>query len=654
MTPSVKSPRGRTCLFLLAGFLIILGVRFALIERFSSAVPLADDWLFMDTLENWAHGQRDWAWLFERHNGTHLTLFSRLLPAMSVEMNGLWDPRLDSFLHALVYASLALVIAQFFARIVPERAMLMRGLVLFFFAVPFAGVRTTWAFLSCFDFASLFAFLAFSVQAWRSDKQWALPVACVLALAASFSLGSGCMTGLAMAGVPAMKLLASRRIDRRDLLWLGAGAIIFLAFFLTMGKPNISAPPPFVLSQSIGAALKAFAWPIFLSPLAVSALVPFALLLWNYFRRDDESRRDPRMKALLLAWAWLLLQGAAIGFMRGENGNHGIPSNRYSDLLMPFVFVEAATLLFLRNAASSCRRILIVRNAWVLLLVAGASLHLLWRTWPFMAHENGEYNEWVRQRNVREFFRGNTLPLINAQKEVKDTSCIYNIGDRLEPMLREIHDGKWTIKTAGSMAGIPLKLNRGDRFDAAAVPPEYFRQPPLEYFGSFSKYNLESWTGKARTEDFEVKGDFLTFDLIVDKKARFTNYALPDLELHLVRSDGSVLDLLAELRRSPPFLLRDRESICVGVNPGKYHLECRDDSKDFSLAFSEPMEGGRCAGVLHLFIQSSKVLIAAGIALLACLGLTRRASASESPGQRPEPYQPGASPRVDSQTTSEP
>ena len=624
MPLSAKSSRCRTWIFMLAGFLVILGVRFALIERFSSTVPLADDWLFMDTLEKWAHGQRDWAWLFERHNGTHLTLFSRLLPAMSVEMNGLWDPRLDSFLHALVYGSLALVIAQFFARIVPERAMLMRGLVLFFFAVPFAGVRTTWAFLSCFDFASLFAFLAFSVQAWRGEKNWALPVACVLAVAASFSLGSGCLAGLAMAGVPAMEFLATRRADRRGLLWLGAGAIIFLAFYLTMGKPTVSNPPPFVLSQSIGAALKAFAWPIFISPLAVSALVPFALLLWRYFRNDDETRRDPRMKALLLAWAWLLLQGAAIGFMRGENGNHGIPSNRYNDLLMPFVFVEAATLLFLLQFAPPRRCLLTVRNAWVLLLVAGVSLHVLWRTWPFMAHENGEYNEWVRQRNVREFFRGNLFPLICAQKEVKDTSAIYMIGARLEPMLNEIAAGKWKIKTVGSMAGIPLKLDAGDTFDAGAVPPEYFTQPALAYFGSFSKnFNLESWTGKARTEAFEVKGDFLTFDIIVDKKARFTNYALPDLELRLVRSDGAVLDLLAELRRCPPFLLRDRESVCVAVAPGKYHLECRDDSKDFSLAFSAPMEGGPCAGVLHLFIQSSKVLIAAGIILLTWLGITR-------------------------------
>ena len=315
----------RTWLFMLAGFLVILGVRFALIERFSSTVPLADDWLFMDILEKWAHGQRDWAWLFERHNGTHLTLFSRLLPAISVELNGLWDPRLDSFLHALVYAGLALIMAQFFARIVPQRAGLMRGLVLLFFAVPFAGVRTTWAFLSCFDFATLFAFMAFTVQAWHGEKKGALPVALALAVVSSFSLGSGCMTGLAMAGVPAMEFIAARRIKRRGMVWLSTGAAIFLVFYLTMGKPTGTIPPPFVLTESISAALKAFAWPIFASPLAVSALVPFALLLRHYFRRDDEARSDPRMKALLLAWAWLLLQGAAIGLMRGENGNLGIP-----------------------------------------------------------------------------------------------------------------------------------------------------------------------------------------------------------------------------------------------------------------------------------------------------------------------------------------
>ncbi len=651
MVPSAKSPCCRTWLLMLAGFFIILGVRFALIERFSSTVPLADDWLFMDTLEKWANGQRDWAWLFERHNGTHLTLFSRLLPALSVEINGFWDARLDSFLHALVYASLALVLAQFFARIVPQRAMLMRGLVLFFFAVPFAGVRATWAILSCFDFAGLFAFLAFAVQAWHGEKKWALPVASVLALAASFSLGSGCMAGLAMAGVPATQFLATRRLDWRSLLWLAAGAAIFLAFYLTMGKLTVADPAPFVLTQSISAALKAFAWPVFASPLAVSALVPFALLMWRYFRCADGLRSDPRMKALLLAWAWLLLQAAAIGFMRGENGNHGIPSNRYNDLLMPFVFVEAATLLFLLPAAPS-RCLLMMRNAWVLLLVAGVSLHLLWRTWPFMAHENGEYNEWVRQRNVRQFFRGDPEPLRNAQREVRDSSAIYMIGERLEPMLAEIAGGKWTIRTAGSMAGIPITFvgEGGRTILPQGMPPEYFAQPPLEYYGTFTRDNLEAAAGGGVSAPFAVRGSFLTFDLIVDKKARFTNYSLPDLSLKLIPESGAAVDVLAALRRQPPFLLRDRESVCIRVQPGNYRIECTDQSPEGALAFSAPMEGGRCAWLLHVMIQSSKLLIAAGIALLTWLGITR----CRSQDQRPDTSRPGATSGVERKTNSEP
>jgi len=605
---------------LLAGLLIILGVRFALTERFTSTVPLADDWLLMDKLEAWASGERDWAWLAERHNGTHLVFFSRLLAAMSVEMNTLWDPRLDNFLHALVYAAYALLLAQFFARIVPQRATLMRGLVLCFFAVPFAGVRTTWAFLSCFDFAGLFAFAAFSVQAWRGGKSWALPAAMTLAVAASFSLGSGCLAGLAMAALPALEMLAARRFEKRGLLWMVPGLALFAVFYLTMGKPTVANPPPFVFKESLSAALKAFAWPIFLSPLAVSALVPFALLMWRYFRAGADERTSPQMRALVLAWAWLLLQAAAIGFMRGENGNHGIPSNRYNDLLMPFVFVEAATLLHLLQAAP-CRHIVLVKNAWALLLVAGVTLHVLWRTWPFLAHENGEYNEWVRQRNVREFFRGNPEPLRIAQREERDTSCIYMIGDRLEPMLNEIADGKWKIKTAGSIAGIPFQVQ--GPFTPDAIPPEYYTPPPVQFFGSFSSDELEGWKGSASSQVFTVRGEFLTIDLVVDKKARFTNYALPGLSLKLLGKDAAAVDLLAELRRQPPFILRDRESICVRVKPGQYRLECSDDSTDLSFAFSAPMEGGPCTGWLHVLIQSNKLLIAAGVGILVLLILFR-------------------------------
>ncbi len=631
-SPALKKPARsgtwRSVFLLLAGLLIICGVRFALIERFTSTIPLADDWLFMDKLEAWAGGDRDWAWLAERQNGTHLVFFSRLLAAMSVEMNTLWDPRLDNFLHTLVYGAYALLLAQFFARIVPQRAMLLRGMVLFFFAVPFAGVRTTWASLNCFDFAGLFAFAAFSIQAWHGDKRWALPGALLMAVAASFSLGSGCLAGLAMAGLPLLESLTERKFTRRRLLWIVPGMLIFLGFYLTMGKPVASNPAPFVFKESLSAALKAFAWPVFMAPLAVSALVPFALLMWRWFRAGAAERATPAVRALVLAWGWLLLQAAAIGFMRGENDNYGIPSSRYNDLLMPFVFVEAATLLYLLQTAP-CRRIVMVKHAWALLLVGGVSLHLLWRTWPFLAHENGEYSEWIRQRNVREFFHGNPEPLRTAQREQQVTSCIYMIGDRLEPMLNEIKAGNWKSKTAGSMTGVigiqpyapkpnPLPLL------VDGVPPEYFKLPPLIYLGTHYPERLEATTGRGRTNPFHVTGDYLTFDLIVDKKARFTNYRLDGLELKLVPVvEGPEVDVLAALRQEPPYLLRDRESVCVRVEPGDYHLEYADESLDQSLAFSVPIEGGRCAGWLHAWIQSSKLLIAAGIGILALLVLFR-------------------------------
>ena len=209
----LNAPCLRPWVLLLAGVLVILGMRFALTERFTSTVPLADDWLMMDKLEAWSNGARDWGWLLERHNGTHLTLFSRLLAAVSVELNGLWEPRVDNVLHAMVYAFCAVVLARYFSKIVPERATLMTSLVLLFFAIPFAGVRSTWAFLSAFDFCTIFAFLAFAVQAWRGGKTWALPVALVLAVAASFSLGSGCMAGMAMASVAGAEMVLARKVS---------------------------------------------------------------------------------------------------------------------------------------------------------------------------------------------------------------------------------------------------------------------------------------------------------------------------------------------------------------------------------------------------------------------------------------------------------
>ena len=629
MTPSDSSParrsiflRWRAPFFLLAGLLIISGIRLALVDRFSSTIPIADDWKFIDFLENWGHGNHDWGFLFQRHNGAHLTFFSRLVPALSVQMNGLWDHRLDSLFHALVYSAYALLAAVYFSRIVPERSTFLRGMVLFFFAVPFAGFRVAWAFLNAFDFCCLFAYLAFLLFAWNRNKlRWSLPLALLMMVCSSFSLGSGCLAGLAVASVAGFEMLTNRRIDRTGLLWLVPGTIIFAAFYFTMGKP--SDPAPFNLMESVGAMCKALAWPIsFFAPGVVAALVPFGVFIVKYWRADAEFRSSGPVRALLLAWAWLLLQGLAIGFMRGENNNMGIPSNRYNDLLMPLVFVEAATfLLFARHASRGLR---LACAAWVLLLMGGLLAHGLWRTWPFIARENGESNEWVRQRNIRLFFEGNPEPLRTAQRENQDSSALHNIGARLEPFLMEVADGKWSIATRGSLTGIPLKFPAA-AFQANAVPPEYSAHPPDVYFGTFTSVGLEGATGTAKSEPFAVRSEYLLFDLIIDKKARFTNYKLPGLSLMLVpENGGESVDVLAGLGKQAPFLLRDRESVCVKVTPGtSYHLECADESKDLWLSFSQPMEGGRCAGWLHKLMACSKLLILAGIMLFTLLFLTR-------------------------------
>ncbi|HEX2750607.1 MAG TPA: hypothetical protein VHM91_21555 [Verrucomicrobiales bacterium] len=638
MTPSNSSParpsfflRWRAPLFLLAGLLIIAGIRLALVDRFSSTIPIADDWQFIDFLENWSRGNHDWSFLFHRHNDAHLTLFSRLVPALSVQMNGLWDHRLDSLFHLLVYAAYALLAAVYFSRIVPERATLLRGMVLFFFAIPFAGFRVAWAFLNAFDFCCLFAYLAFLLFAWNRGKlRWSLPLALLMLVCSSFSLGSGCLAGLAIASVAGLEMLTNRRVDRTGLLWLVPGAVIFLAFYLTMGKP--ADPAPFNLMESIGAMCKALAWPAsFFAPGVVAALVPFVVFIVKYWKADAEFRSSGAVRALMLAWAWLLLQGLAIGFMRGENNNMGIPSNRYNDLLMPLVFVEAATFLLFTRAPSS-RGIRLAGAAWVLLILGGLLAHLLWRTWPFAARENGENNEWVRQRNIRLFFEGNPEPLRTAQRENQDSSVIHNMGDRLEPFLAEVADGKWNIATRGSLSGLPLKFPEGAAaaFQAHGVPPEYYAFPQSVYFGSFTSAELEGTKGTARSEPFPVHSEYLTFDLIVDKKARFTNYKLPGLSLKLVpESGGEAVDVLAGLGKQVPFLLRDRESVCVKVTPGaSYHLECDDESKDLWLSFSQPMEGGRCAGWLHQLMACSKLLILAGIMLFTLLFLTRPSTTS--------------------------
>ena len=137
------------------------------------------------------------------------------------------------------------------------------------------------------------------------------------------------------------------------------------------------------------------------------------------------------------------------------------------------------------------------------------------------------------------------------------------------------------------------------------------------YFGSFDRFapTAGRWFVSG---PFQPQAPYLTLDVLVDRKARFTNYRLDGLQLTLRdETDGSCVELLPRLARTFPFVLRDWEVIYARVTAGHtYRLESHAAGAAAWLAFSEPLESGRLTPWIVGVCQSGKLFCLVGLGLV--------------------------------------
>jgi hypothetical protein len=106
-------------------------------------------------------------------------------------------------------------------------------------------------------------------------------------------------------------------------------------------------------------------------------------------------------------------------------------------------------------------------------------------------------------------------------------------------------------------------------------------------------------------------------DLLLDKKARFSNYHLEGVQL-LLRdvTSGQSEELLPQLSHRFPFIFRDWESVYARVQPGhEYRIESYVQTAQNWIAIGEPFESGRLTPFTVMATQSGKLLCLAGLGL---------------------------------------
>jgi hypothetical protein len=354
-TNSTRDSLRKFSLWLAALFLVVLGAKLRVVQLYGSALPLWDQWHEAERFfRPWREGHLTWQLFFAAHN-EHRILFTRLLDLGEIWLNGRWEPLLqmavNTFIHAVFVCGLAFCLWNFPGR---KNGWFVCFLLVPFFALPYAGENTIWAFnsqLYLLDIASLATLVGLGFSRPGGWCWWLGLVAAVMGL---FTMASGLLAPLAVSGLMILRAIKQRRLDRRDLITLGLClAVVGLGLALSVAMPDDRLLRAQTLAQFFASLARNLTWPFFDTPRLASLLaLPLVWLLAWYFRPDFPL---PRAAEFLLTFGlWGVLQSASLAYGRANYGEL-IPASRYMDVLSIFVIASLFATVLLAQLGSRGR-----------------------------------------------------------------------------------------------------------------------------------------------------------------------------------------------------------------------------------------------------------------------------------------------------------
>jgi hypothetical protein len=333
--------------WLAALFLVVLGAKLWVVQLYGSPLPLWDQWYEAELFfRPWVEGHLTWQAFFAAHN-EHRILFTRLLDLGVIWLNGRWEPLLqmtvNAFVHAAFVCGLAFCLWDFLGR---NSGGLICFLLAPFFALPYAGENTIWAFNSQQYFLSIFSLATLAglgLGKPGSRRWWCGLAAAIMGLV---TMASGLLAPMAVGGLTVLRAIKQRRMERGNLITLGACLVVMgLGAALSVTMEDDRPLRAHSLMEFTSALARNLAWPFFNAPEMVCLLsLPLAVLVALYFRPNFPV---PRAAEFLLAFGlWGVLQSAGLAYGRANYGEV-IPASRYMDVLNVFVIASLFTTVLL-------------------------------------------------------------------------------------------------------------------------------------------------------------------------------------------------------------------------------------------------------------------------------------------------------------------
>ena len=587
----------------LALFLIVIGVKFYLLDHIGTTLPFWDQWdgEGADIYKPYLEGRLTVADLFHPHN-EHRIFFTHVFDLILLRLNGQWDNQLQAATNAVIHSAWIAGFAVLLARLMGNRkwplVLLAMALVV---APPFAWENTVGGFQVQFYFLLIFSMPAiwWLGLAEPFSMRWWLGAAA--AVASLFTMASGLLAGAATAGLAAFEILKDRRNWRRGAPAIAIGLATALAGMLML--PHVvytGTERPHSAQEFFIALGQSLAWPWVIHPwCGLVNLFPLAALAWMYFR--SPGKREPAELMVLGTGLWVVLQATATAFGRGGEG--ALPASRYMDTLGLLIIVDILAIVLLMTRYQP---LLKYQPIWTGAFAMWVAIFACGWLWLFENTWDNSVPTWIFYRDARlqnaRAFRATDDPRVFA-----DAPFFCRPFPNVPQLVQLMRDP--TIrKILPACVADPLRVERGpgsdDTFQTNACAP--YALPAERCWGSFSAQGVAA---QGKFESLPVSGSGLPF-----LEIRIVgNLGAPGLTLDLIDlATGKITPV-----KPAPASGDGWRSVFVKSLPGEFKMLARDESATGWFAFKEPRQVGRFSYWTMRIVALWRYFLAAGLICLA-------------------------------------
>jgi hypothetical protein len=598
----------------LALFLIVVGARLWLVFLYGSPVPMMDQWdgegatLF----KPWLEGTLRLSDLFQPHN-EHRILLSRLLALGLLALNGQWDAQLEMAVNALLCGVMAVLIAIALVKLFgPELRTLIVLVVGLWSALPYGHENTLWAFESSFYFLLFFSLVAIWGLTLHPSFSWPWWTGFAGLVLACLSMASGFFAALVLPGLSALRLITRRRLNRESMIVvILCCAIVAIAFYFRTTVPGhaaIRADSFWVWANFFGSCL---AWPFSGTPVAgLIMYLPVSLLAARYIVKRPTTLHDTwrrQTEAVMGVSAWVILQAAAMAYLRGGN-TLPHPVSRYMDILAFGGLANFFAILLLMqeipNGIATRQIGMVVATCWIIALGAGSVL--------ISQRE-------LASRGVRTQSLYATEDTVRAYVATGDRKHLegdppptipYPRASRLAMLL----DDPTIRSILPAVIRAPLRVENGNGTGNAFVPNGYAppaRNPAYERgWGSYSAQGVAA-RGSMQSQLIKTRFRFLQFEI--------TGYMREGLSLVLQGGETGKKAQIIPTNREDEFW----RLAYVAVPDRNIRILAEDDNAEEWFGFREPRELARFSYYADMLTRRGKSICFGGAMLWLGLLLLR-------------------------------